>query len=286
MGMESSKSLGVDAVSGSGPGVWGDGIGRSWVRWLYRGVDTTRRVGAFTLISLGALFTQRRVAPKVIGPLVQEQVFRAGVRVLPIVFFLGAALGLVIVGQTVLLLVQVGQGTLVGPMMITVMVRELAPLTAALVVLARVGTATVTELGTARAMGEVEALEVLGIDPVHYLVVPRLVGFSVATVSLTTFIAAVSMVSGYVSAFLRGLPMTPGEFMWAVISALSWMDFPLLGLKSLGFGVVTSMVICHHGLAQPLRIEEVGQVTTRTVAHALVGCLVLDGLFLPFYLSL
>jgi phospholipid/cholesterol/gamma-HCH transport system permease protein len=254
--------------------------------WLLGGIDISRRVGAFTLISLGSFMTQRRVAPKVMRPLVQEQVFRAGIRVLPIVLFLGAALGLVIVGQTVLLLVQVGQRDLVGPMMVTVMVRELAPLTAALVVLARVGTATVTELGTARAMGEVEALEVLGIDPVHYLVVPRLVGFSVATVSLTAYIAAVSMVSGYVSAFLRGLPMTPGEFIWAVVSAFSWLDFPLLGLKALGFGVLTSMVICHHGLAQPLRIEEVGQVTTRTVAHALVGCLVLDGLFLPFYLTL
>ena len=68
---------------------------------------------------------------------------------------------------------------LLGSIMVIVVVRELGPLLTALLVLARVGTANVVELGTARAMGEVEALEALGIDPVHYFVVPRVVGMAV-----------------------------------------------------------------------------------------------------------
>lgn len=258
----------------------------AWVPWLGTGIDTARQVGAFTLIAFGTLATQRRHATRVIGPMVQAQVARSGVRVLPIICFLGVAIGALIVSQTTLLLVQVGQGNLVGSLLATVVVRELAPLTAALVVLARVGTATVAELGMARAMGEVEALEALGIDPVHYLVVPRLVGMSAAIVCLTAYLVLTALGAGYVVAFARGLSMTPADFAGAVAGALSWVDFPLLALKTAGFGVLTSMIICFHGLARPLRMEEVGEATTRTVAHTVVACVLLDGLFVPVYLAL
>ncbi len=258
----------------------------AWAPWLGNGIETARQVGAFALIAAGTLVTERRRATRVIGPLVQSQVARAGVRVLPIICFMGVAIGALIVSQTTLLLVQVGQADLVGPLLATVVVRELAPLTAALVVLARVGTATVAELGLARAMGEVEALEALGIDPVHYLVVPRLVGMSAAVVCLAAYLVLTSLGAGYVVAFMRGLAMTPGDFAGAVAGALSWVDFPLLALKTAGFGVLTSMIICFHGLARPLRMEEVGEATTRTVAHTLVACVVLDGLFVPVYMAL
>ncbi len=266
---------------------WGAWV--RWTRWAFRlggGVNTAREVGALGLIALGTLVTERGRASRVMGRLVQEQVLRAGVRLLPLVCFLGVAMGAVIVGQTTLLLEQVGQGAVLGPLLATVVVRELAPLTAALVVLARVGTATVAELGMSRASGEVEALEVLGIDPVHYLVVPRLVGFSAAVVCLAVYLVLVSLGTGYVVAFVRGLELRPMEFAGMVAGALSWVDFPLVGLKTAGFGALTSMVICYHGLARPLRMEEVGEATTRTVAHTLVACLVFDAVFMPVYMVL
>jgi phospholipid/cholesterol/gamma-HCH transport system permease protein len=93
--------------------------------------------------------------------------------------FVAAALGFLVIGQTVSWLTRVGAIKYLGSIMVIVVVRELGPLLAALLVLARVGTANVVELGTARALGEVEALEALGIDPVHYLVVPRVAGIVV-----------------------------------------------------------------------------------------------------------
>ncbi len=255
-------------------------------RWLLGGLGTSRRIGAFTLIALGTLVTKFGASPRVIRPRAQNEILRAGVNVLPIVCFLGIALGVVIVGQTVLLLVQVGQTKLMGPLLVTVVIRELAPLTASMVVLARVGTAAVTELGTSRAVGEVEALEALGIDPIHYLVVPRLIGFTVSIVCLTVYMILSALVAGYVVAFFRGLPMGPTQFFRGVADALSWVDFPLLALKTVAFGVLTSMIICYHGLADPLRLEDIGRATTRTVAHTLVASLVVDALFLPVYLLL
>ena len=245
-----------------------------------------RRIASFALIILATFVTKSRVARRVIRPLIQQQVLRAGVRVLPIVCFLGAALGVVIVGQTTQLLLQVGQTKLLGPLLVNLVVRELAPLSAALVVLARVGTATVTELGTARALGEIEALEALGVDPIHSLVVPRGVGITTAVVCLTVYVILFALGVGYLYSFLRGLDMPPGEFLDIVAGSLEWVDFPLHAMKTMTFGFLASLIICYHGLAQPLQLEEVGEATTRTVAQTVVACLLVDAFFVPVYLFL
>ena len=80
----------ASGASGSGRRV---ARGMAWVPWLGTGIDTARQVGAFTLIAFGTLATQRRHATRVIGPMVQAQVARSGVRVLPIICFLGVAIG-------------------------------------------------------------------------------------------------------------------------------------------------------------------------------------------------
>ncbi len=255
-------------------------------RKLLRTLTDCRRITAFALITLATVFTKAGVARRVIRPLIQLQILRAGVRVLPIICFLGAALGVVIVGQTTQLLLQVGQTKLLGPLLVNLVVRELAPLSAALVVLARVGTATVTELGTARALGEVEALEALGVDPIHYLVVPRVIGITTAVVCLTVYVILFSLGVGYLFSFLRGLQMPPGEFLGIVAGAMEWVDFPLLAMKTMAFGFLASLIICYHGLCHPLRLEEVGEATTRTVAQTVVACLLVDALFVPIYVFL
>src|SRR5205085_5715700 len=135
-----------------------------------------------------------------------------GWRMLPMVIFLAIALGLVIIGQTVSLLTKVGANAYLGTVMVTVVVRELGPLLTALFVLARTGTANVVELGTARAMGEVEALEALGIDPVHYLVVPRVIGMAIGVFSLTVYLILGALVSGYLWAFVQDVPLRPSGY--------------------------------------------------------------------------
>jgi len=71
--------------------------------------------------------------------------------------------------------------------MVAVVVRELGPLLTAMLVLARSGSSNVIELGTARALGEVEALEALRIDPIHYVVMPRVIGMALAVFALDQF---------------------------------------------------------------------------------------------------
>ncbi len=247
-------------------------------------VATIHGLCAFSLITLGVIVSRFGRAARVVHPMIRAEIQRAGVRLLPMVSVLAMALGLVVIGQTVALLSRVGATNFAGLVMVTVIVRELGPLVTALLVLARVGTAIVIELGTVRAMGEVEALEALGIDPVHYLVVPRVIGLALSIFSLTVYLILMALGSGYLFAFLQDVPLTPGEYFNQIAVALRWQDFLLLALKSCSFGAVIAVVSCYHGLARPLRLEEVSRVTTDAVVQAILFCTLLDALFIVVYL--
>jgi phospholipid/cholesterol/gamma-HCH transport system permease protein len=254
-------------------------------RKLLRLMLTIQGLGAFALITLGVLLSKFRGARKVVHPLIRREIARAGLRLLPMFLFMAAALGLVVIGQSVSWLTRVGAINYLGTIMVLVVVRELGPLMTALLVLARVGTANVVELGTARATGEVEALEALGIDPVHYLVVPRVIGMSLAVFALTVYLIVGALFSGYLWAFLQNVPLRPHDYFLQLAGSLSGLDFALLALKSIAFGFIIAIVTCYHGLAQPLRLEEVSYATVRAVAQSVIACVVLDALFIVIYLS-
>jgi phospholipid/cholesterol/gamma-HCH transport system permease protein len=255
-------------------------IGRKLLRFLL----TIQGLGAFGLITLGVVITKFRTARHVVWPLVFRETARAGSRLLPMFLFMAAALGLLIIGQTVSWLTRVGAINYLGTIMVIVVVRELGPLLTALLVLARIGTANVIELGTARALGEVEAMEALGIDPVHYLVVPRVIGLAVGIFSLTVYLILGAIISGYAWAFLQDVPLRPGDYFRQLAAALSGLDFALLALKTLAFGFIIAIVTCYHGLAQPLRLEEVSAATVRAVAQSIIACVLIDALFIIIYL--
>ena len=259
---------------------WTDLLGRKLFLFLL----TVQGLGAFALITIGVILRKSGVAKNVIRPRIRQEIARAGVALLPMFFFVALALGFLVVGQTVSALAKVGATSYLGSTMVIVIVRELGPLLAAMLVLARVGTANVIELGTARAMGEVEALETLGIDPVHYLIVPRVIGMALGVFSLTVYLIIGALASGYLFAFLQDVPMTPGDYFKQITESLSWLDFALLALKTIGFGFFIAIVTCYHGLAQPLRLEEVSRVAVRAVTQGVIVCILIDALFILLYL--
>lgn len=263
---------------------------RSYTNLVGRGLlgagETAWRLLAFALITLGVMVTRRGVAPALMRPLIGHHITQAGIRLLPITTLLAVALGWIIVGQTVALATQVGAEGYVGTVMVLAVVRELGPLATALLVLMRVGVPAVIQLGTARATGEVEGLEALGIDPVHFLVVPRVVGMTVALFALTAYLVVGAMVAGYLVALIQDIPLAPGEYSRQVVTALTWPDFFVLGLKSTSFGLVISLASCFQGLARPLELREVSNVTSTAVVASLLGCLALDALFIVVYLVL
>jgi phospholipid/cholesterol/gamma-HCH transport system permease protein len=262
------------------PKTYSDYIGRK----LFLALITMQGLGAFALITLGALLQKFDVAKDVIRPRIRQEIARAGLGLVPMFFFVSLALGFLVVGQTVSALAKFGVTMYLGSTMVIVIVRELGPFMAAMLVLARVGSAHVIELGTARALGEVEALEALGIDPVHYLIVPRVIGLAVGVFSLTVYLILGALASGYLFAFLQNVPLTPGDYIQQIADSLTAMDFVLLALKATAFGFFIAVVTCYHGLAQPLRLEDVSRVAVRAVTQGVMVCVLLDALFIVFYL--
>lgn len=251
---------------------------------LLNATETVHGLVAFLLITLAVIVTKFGVAREVIRPLIFAQIARAGLKLMPMVTFLAFALGLVVIGQTVFLLSRFGAQNQIGPVMVTVVVRELGPILAAMLVMARAGTANVIELGTARALGEVEALEAVGIDPIHYLVVPRVIGMALASFALTIYLIMFALFSGYLFAFVQDVPLLPSQYFHQLAGALIWQDFVLLALKTLLFGMVIAIVTCYEGLAQPLRVVDVADATTRAIAKCVVAAVLLDALFIVVYL--
>jgi phospholipid/cholesterol/gamma-HCH transport system permease protein len=148
----------------------------------------------------------------------------------------------------------------------------------------RTGTATAIELGAARAMGEVEALEALGIDPIHYLVVPRVLGMAIAVFTLTAYLVVGAIFCGYLFAFLQDVPLSPGEYFHQLAAALLWQDFVFLLMKSSSFGIMIALVTCFQGLARPLGLGEVPVATTHALVGSFAACILLDVAFILIYL--
>jgi phospholipid/cholesterol/gamma-HCH transport system permease protein len=205
-------------------------------------------------------------------PPIAEFLWRYGVRQLPIIALLGAVLGLLVVGQAVSLLRQVGAQHFVGTVMVTVVMRELGPLLTAFVLAARAGTATVVELS------------LTGEHKMRELVAPRLKAFMVATICLTIYLIFIALATGYLIAFLQGVPLRLAAYAEELADAMHWMDFLLVVLKAALFGAVVALASCFHGMEKRAGIEELPQASTRAVVESLACCLALDAVFLAGYL--
>lgn len=255
-------------------------------RWLFANLAGLRRLIAFGLITAGVLLTRFGHGRAVVWPAIFRELHRGGVQLLPLSVAIGAVLGMLVIGQAVGLLIQLGAADLTGRLVVTLVVRELAPLLTAVFVLLRVGTPTVVELGTSRANGEVEALEALGVDPVHYLVLPRVVGLSLASCALTLYALLAALAGGYLVMLLRELPLTLTEYLAQITAALDPLDFVFLFAKSALFGGIIALAACYHGLAYPLRGDQIPGATTRTVEQSLLVILLADGALLALRLVL
>jgi phospholipid/cholesterol/gamma-HCH transport system permease protein len=249
---------------------------------LFNFLATVRGLVAFALITVAVALTKFGVAREVTYASLYRAQARSGKQILSMLLFISVALGLVVVGETISRLTQFGTTILLGPIMVDVVMRELGPLLTAMLVMARAGTSNVIELGTARALGELDALEALRIDPIHYLVMPRVIGMAMAVFALTVYFIIATLASGYLFAFLNNVPLSPRDYLDQLTNALQGIDVVILILKTSLFGGIIAIITCYHGLAKPLRLEQIPQATVRAVGQSIFACVLLDAIFIAF----
>ncbi|MFQ5551647.1 MAG: ABC transporter permease, partial [Gemmatimonadales bacterium] len=165
----------------------------------------------------------------------------------------------------------------IGSLMVIAIVRELGPLLTALTVAGRSGTAIASELATNRAMGEIKALEAMGIDPRQYIVVPRFGGAIVSIFSLIIVFDVVAIAAGMLAAMTNGMDMQ--RYFEIVLSSLNIEDTWLTVAKGLAFGSIIGLLPAYHGLAAKGAPTDVPIAASRAVVGSIIGIFVLSVVF-------
>jgi phospholipid/cholesterol/gamma-HCH transport system permease protein len=216
----------------------------------------------------------RRVATRVL----LQQVWFTALQAITIVIIIAGILSFLLISQAVRELGPLGATELIGRLMVVAIVRELGPLVTALMVAGRSGTAIATELATNKVMGEVRALEAMGIDPAHYLVLPRIGGAIISVFGLIILFDLVSIFAGLLAASANG--MTASRYFEIVLASLEFRDVWLTLVKGLVFGAIIGIVPAFHGLAVKGAPTEVPVAASRAVVASFLAIFLCAGLLI------
>ena len=205
----------------------------------------------------------------------------AGANALPIIGLMSFLIGLIIAFQSAIPMRQFGAEIFVANLIGLIMLRELGPLITGIILAGRSGSAFAAELGTMKVNEEIDALTTMGVEPVRFLVVPRVIAAVVITPLLTVFANLFGLIGGGVVFLSLGFPLVTyvNQMLWTV-------DYgDLLGglFKAFVFGILVAGVGCLRGLQTATGAQAVGESTTRAVVSGIVLIIVTDGIFAVMY---
>jgi phospholipid/cholesterol/gamma-HCH transport system permease protein len=204
-----------------------------------------------------------------------ESLEMVGVGSLPIVLLTGIFTGLVLAYQANYAFQLFNAETLVGATVAVSMARELAPVLTGLMVAGRTGSSMTTELGTMRVSEQIDAMAVMAVNPIQYLVTPRVI----ATIIMLPILTMLFNLVGIVAAFLLSvhvLGIDPGIFIAKIREFVVPMDLVKSGVKAAVFGMVIALVGCYKGFYASGGAKGVGEATTSSVVTSSVLILCSD----------
>lgn len=202
---------------------------------------------------------------------------KAGANAVAVVCLLGFLIGLILAFQSAIPMQRFG-ATEVIPIVVSVaVIRELGPLIACILVAGRSGSAFAAEIGTMKVTEEVNALQTLGLDPVKFLVVPRVLAAMMVTPLLSVFCSLMGVVGGYT--VMANYDFTIARYLSAVRNAVHYQDFIGGVAKSVVFAFIIGAIGCLRGLRTGAGPGAVGDSTTRAVVASIVLVIMADGIF-------
>jgi len=168
-----------------------------------------------------------------------------------------------------------GAESLVGSTTALGLLRELGPVLAALMVTARAGSAMSAEIGTMRVTEQIDALTVMGVNPVQYLIIPRIIAAIIMLPMLTLVFDAIGMIGSWIVG-VKLLGIDQGMFMSRIVEYVDYQDLGVGLVKATFFGFILSTVGCYKGFTTSGGAEGVGKSTTFSVVISAVSILVAD----------
>lgn len=258
-------------------------LGASWRIWraVVRLFEAFGYVGALLVESLYWLITGPKHGQRVGWRAIAEQLVEVGLKAVPIVAVLSFTVGLSLAIQLIYTLSEFGAESQVVLAIATGVAREFGPLITAILVAGRTASALAARIGSMTVSQEVDALRVMGVEPVRYLVAPPLLALLVMVPTLTIISDFVGILgAGLYSSGALGLSLT--AYMLASLDALAPADV-LQGLaKSVVFGMIIALVGVRCGFVVRGGAEGVGQGTTQAVVIAISAIVITDMIFTFF----
>ena len=201
----------------------------------------------------------------------------AGANAVPIVLLIGFLMGVIIAFQTALVAQKFGAVIFVVNGVGIAMLRELGPLMTAIVFAGRTGAAFAAQIGTQKVNEEVNAIITFGLDPVPFLVLPRLLAAALTMPLLAVLADLIGVFGG--AMVMLGFDISFIQYYNQLMGAIGATDFVLGLVKAMVFGLVIAAIGCQRGLATGAGASAVGRSATSTVVTSIVWIVVLDGLF-------
>ncbi|WP_349372020.1 MlaE family lipid ABC transporter permease subunit [Salinarimonas sp.] len=214
-----------------------------------------------------------------------NQVDQIALRGLPIILLISFVVGAIIAQQGIFQLRQFGAATFAVDLIGILVLRELGVLLSAIMVAGRSGSAFTAEIGAMKMREEIDALRVMGLDPIEVLVVPRILGLVIGLPLLAFCASIAAIVGGGLVAWVYG-DVAPDVFLARLREAIDLSTFLVGLIKAPFMALVIGVIASIEGMAVKGSAESLGQHVTASVVKAIFMVIVLDGLFAMFFAAL
>lgn len=246
-------------------------------------IDT---LGAVALFLFDAIFATKNV--RHLFNKIFNQVFVIGAQSIFVILLIGLFTGLVLGLQAFYAMSMFEAQGMLGSLISLTLIREMGPVLTAIMVAARAGSAMTAEIGVMRISDQIDALTVMDIHPIGYLVSPRLWAALISFPLLTAIFNIIGLIGGYLSACVL-LGLNAGRYMSGVESSVMMSDVNGCMLKSLVFAVIVILICCYQGYFVHMRKDAkgpvaVGNATTSAVVTSCVLILIADYVLSSFLL--
>jgi phospholipid/cholesterol/gamma-HCH transport system permease protein len=230
---------------------------------------------AFTVRISSLLLRRHQPGKRIVLRFTAEQVYFTAVQALPIVLFISLISGSMIVIQLTRQFATVEGRYILGELIVILIVRELGPLFTALIVILRTAVAVTVETSYMTVLGELDALEMQGIDPVHVICLPRLIGITVAILCLFFVFDCVAILGGYAVAWtVTDIPVE--NFLQEIGKAVSGVDITVGIVKAVFFGFTITVTSLYRGFWQKEAITEIPPATSKAAIECLLYCVFIN----------
>lgn len=205
-----------------------------------------------------------------------DELHEVGVRSLPVIVVSGLAVGMVLGLQGHNTLVRFGAEESLGAVVGLSLIREMGPVLTALLVTGRAGSAIAAQIGSMVATEQLDGLRMMSVDPVHYVVLPKVVALVIAMPLLSAIFIVLGLFGGYVVG-VAWLGLDPGSYVSALEANVTLVDDVVPSLiKALVFGVLVALVATYRGFHAEPHAQGVSDATTSTVVIGSVTILLVD----------